>query len=66
MPTISGVKWTNIYNYAAIEAKIASPANLLIPVWKTVAILLYSLLLYRLLQLHPVNELVHLQLQNQF
>lgn len=39
---ISGVTWTNIYNYAASTSNIASSANVLIPAGKTVAILLYS------------------------
>jgi len=39
---ISGVTWTNVYNYATSNANITSSASVTIPAGKTVAILFYT------------------------
>lgn len=62
--SITGVAWTNIYNYAASTSNIASSANVLIPAGKTVAILLYSSAYYYTTYYNYYTQFMHWYIYN--
>ena len=62
--SITGVTWTNIYNYAASTSNIASSANVLIPAGKTVAILFYTSAYYYTAASSHYTQFIHWYIYN--